>query len=96
MADGYCVDPAALAEALDEMDDFQRIAASLLEEIESTVRSVHITWTGEAAQGHAEAHRLWTNGAAQMQEALGKLHNAGGQAHGNYTGVMDTNRTNWS
>lgn len=96
MPEGFSVDPAALADALAEMDDFQRTAASLLEEIESTVAALHISWAGEAAAGHAEAHRLWTHGAAQMQEALGKLHTAGGHAHGNYTGVMDTNRSNWS
>jgi WXG100 family type VII secretion target len=96
MAEGFSVDPGALADALDEMDDFQRTAASLLDEIESTVQALHVTWSGEAAAGHAEAHRLWTHGAAQMQEALGKLHTAGGHAHGNYTGVMDANRSNWS
>jgi len=96
MAEGFCVDPGALADALDEMDDFQRTAASLFEEIESTVQALQITWTGAAAEGHAEAHRCWTQGAAQMQEALGKLRTAGGHAHGNYTGVMDTNRSNWS
>ena len=64
MAEGFCVDPGALADALDEMDDFQRTAASLFEEIESTVQALQITWTGAAAEGHAEAHRCWTQGAA--------------------------------
>ena len=77
MSNPFAIDPQALAAALDDMADFQRTAASLLEEIESTVRDLHVTWEGEAATAHAEAHRLWVHGAAQMQEALKKLHTAG-------------------
>jgi WXG100 family type VII secretion target len=95
VADAFSVDPQTLARSLADMDDFGRTAASLLEEIDSVVRALHITWEGEAAAAHAEAHRLWTHGAARMQEALMRLHSSGDQAHGNYTGAMDTNRTMW-
>ena len=96
MANPFAVDPQALSGALEDMADFGRTAASLLEEIESTVRDLHITWEGEAAAAHAEAHRLWTHGAAQMQDALKSLRAAGGHAHGNYTVVMRNNQGMWS
>jgi hypothetical protein len=92
----FAVNPESLAAALDDMADFQRTAASLLEEIESTVRDLHISWEGEAAAAHAEAHRLWTHGAAQMQDALNTLHTAGGHAHGNYTRAMRDNQAMWT
>lgn len=96
MGNPFALDPEALAAALHDMADFQRVAASLLDEIESTVRDVHITWDGEAAAAHAEAHRLWTHGAAQMQDALRSLHAAGGHAQGNYTQAMHDNQGMWT
>lgn len=96
MGNPFAVDPQALARALDDMADFERTAASLLEEIEWTVRDLHITWKGQAAAAHAEAHRLWTHGAEQMQKALQKLHTAGGHAHGNYTQAMRDNQGMWA
>lgn len=96
MADAFSVDPEALSEALAEMADFQRTAQSLLAEIETTVANLHGTWSGEAATAHAEAHRSWTHGATLMQEALNRLHAMGDSAHGNYTGVMQTNQNMWS
>lgn len=96
MAEAFSVDPEALSEALAEMADFQRTAQSLLAEIETTVANLHDTWSGEAANAHAEAHRSWTHGAALMQEALNRLHAVGDSAHGNYTGAMQTNQNMWS
>ncbi|WP_179467526.1 WXG100 family type VII secretion target [Mycolicibacterium vinylchloridicum] len=96
MADAFSVNLEGLAEAVAEIAEFQRTAESLLAEIESTVSNLHITWSGEAASAHAEAHRSWTHGAGLMQEALNKLHTVGDTAHGNYTGVMSTNQNMWS
>lgn len=96
MAEAFSVHPEALAEAVAEMTDFQSAAESLHAEIESTVAGLHITWSGEAASAHAEAHRSWKHGAALMAEALSRLHAAGDAAHGNYSGVMTTNQSMWS
>lgn len=96
MGNPFAVDPHDLAAALDDMSDFQRTAVSLLAEIESTVRDLHITWEGEAAAAHTEAHRLWTHGAAQMREALKRLHAAGGHAHSNYSQAMRGNQDMWT
>lgn len=96
MADGFSVDPAAIADALERMTDFQRAAEGLLAEIDATVKNLHITWTGEGAAAQSEAHEKWSRGAAMMREALGGLHSAGTDAHGNYTGVMAANQKMWS
>jgi WXG100 family type VII secretion target len=96
VADGYSVDPEAIADAIDRMTDFQRTAEALLTEIDTTVKNLHMTWSGEAAAGHAEAHERWSRGAAMMREALDQLHTAGTGAHGNYSGAMTANQKMWS
>ena len=96
MAEPFRVDPEALADAVEQMAAFQRESESLLSEIESLVTNLHLTWTGQAAAAHAEAHRHWSRGEAMMREALAKLQTAGNTAHGNYTGVVAKNVDMWS
>jgi WXG100 family type VII secretion target len=96
VADVFAVDPEAIADALDRMTEFQRVAEGLLTEIDTTVKNLHVTWSGEAAAGHAEAHERWSRGAAMMREALGQLHTAGTDARGNYTGAISANQKMWS
>lgn len=96
MTDPFSVDPEALADTLAQLSGFQRAAQDLLLEIESTVKNLHISWAGLAADAHHEAHGRWKHGAAQMQEALDRLRRAGTGAHGNFTGVIATNQKMWS
>ena len=96
MADAFSVDPDALADALQLMDEFVRHTESVVAEIDSLVTHLHGTWSGQAATAHAEAHRHWSQGEAMMREALTQLKTAGTTAHHNYTGAMSTNMTMWS
>ncbi|CAN5381696.1 pore-forming CpnT exporter EsxE [soil metagenome] len=96
MADAFAVDPEGLADAVERMSTFQTALDGLLSEIDSVVRGLHEGWNGEAASAHTIAHQYWTQGAADMREALGRLHTAGGGAHGNYTGAISTNTNMWS
>jgi WXG100 family type VII secretion target len=96
VADQFAVEPEAIADALDRMTDFQSAAEGLLAEIDTTVKNLHVTWSGEGAAGHAEAHERWSRGAAMMRAALDQLHKAGTGAHGNYTGVVAANQKMWS
>lgn len=65
----------------------------MLEEIDRTVKDLHISWQGEAAAAHVQAHEKWTHGAEQM-DAVNALHRA--RAHTNYTQAAAANRTMWS
>lgn len=96
MADAFSVDPDALAEAVQRMDEFVRHTESVVAEIDSLVANLHATWSGEAAAAHAEAHRHWSQGEAMMREALVQLKTAGTTAHDNYTRAMATNTGMWS
>ena len=55
-----------------------------------------MTWTGQAAAAHAEAHDHWARGEATMREALARLRAAGATAHRNYTDAMSANVGMWS
>jgi WXG100 family type VII secretion target len=94
--DAFSVDPEALADALQLMNEFARHTESVVAEIDSLVTNLHETWSGQAATAHAEAHRHWSNGEAMMREALTQLKAAGSAAHHNYTHAMQTNQTMWS
>jgi uncharacterized protein YukE len=78
------------------MADFGRRTEDMLGEIDSLVSDLHVTWTGEGAAAHAEAHRHWAHGEAMMREALTRLRAAGATAHRNYTGAMSANLRMWS
>jgi WXG100 family type VII secretion target len=96
VAEQFAVDPEAIADALDRMTDFQRTAEALLSEIDTSVKNLHLTWSGDGAAAHSEAHDSWTTGAAMMREALGQLRTAGSGAHGNYTDAIAANQKMWS
>ena len=96
MAEAFRVDPDALADAVHRMAEFGRHAERMLGEIDSLVRDLHMTWTGQAAATHAEAHDHWARGEATMREALTRLRAAGATAHRNYTDAMSANAGMWS
>ncbi len=96
MAEAFRVDPEQLAEAVQQMADFQQYSESLLAEIESLVTNLHLTWSGKAATAHAEAHRHWIRGEEMMREALTHLQSVGTTAHANYTGAIAKNLDLWS
>ncbi|ARG72738.1 WXG100 family type VII secretion target [Mycobacterium kansasii] len=96
MAEPFRVDPAALSEAVERMAEFGRHTESMLAEIDSLVTRLHVTWTGQGAAAHAEAHRHWALGEAMMRQALAQLRTAGQGAHANYSGAMSTNSRMWS
>ncbi len=96
VADGFSVNPEALADAVQRMDEYVQHTESMMAEIDSLVTHLHQTWSGQAAEAHAEAHRHWSHGEATMREALNQLKTAGGNAHHNYTQAMATNSAMWS
>jgi len=96
VTDAFSVDPEALADAIERMDDYVRHTESITAEIDSLVTHLHQSWSGQAAAAHAEAHRYWSEGEARMRQALSQLKIAGGTAHHNYTQAMATNSAMWS
>ena len=96
MTDAFSVNPEALADTLQRMAEFEQHLENMVGEIDSLVSNLHVTWSGQAAAAHAEAHKHWSRGEAMMRAALAQLKQAGATAHTNYTGAMKTNLTMWS
>jgi ESAT-6 family protein len=96
VGDAFSVNPEALADALQLMDEFLQHTEIVVGEIDSLVTNLHERWSGQAAAAHAEAHRHWSQGEKMMREALTQLKIAGSTAHHNYTHAMQTNQTMWS
>jgi WXG100 family type VII secretion target len=96
VADAFSVDPDALTNAVQHMAEFVRHTESLVSEIDSLVTNLHVTWSGQAAAAHAEAHRHWSHGEATMRRAIEQMKAAGSAAHHNYTGAMAMNQSMWS
>ena len=96
MSEAFSVDTDALADTVERMAQFSRSAQALLAEIDATVRSLHLSWTGEAAAAHSYAHAQWTHGASLMGDALVRLGRAGVAAQHNYRRASATNASNWA
>ena len=59
--------------------------AGIAEEIDRTVKDLHISWHGEAARQLPSAREVDAHGTEQMDHAVNALHRTGTGAHTNYT-----------
>lgn len=89
------VDRAQLAEVMEEMAKVTKSVDELLESTDRSVSRLHLTWTGEAASAHAQAHEKWVKAARQMHEALDDLRVIGLTAHANYNSAVEANLKMW-
>ncbi|WP_225730490.1 MULTISPECIES: WXG100 family type VII secretion target [unclassified Nocardia] len=62
-----------------------------LQGIDTRVAALHQQWTGAAAAKHAQAHRDWSAGAAEVREGVETMRAAAQTAHRSYTEVVQTN-----
>ena len=90
------VDLAQLDELVVHMRRVQDELARLRADLDAQVGALHTTWTGGAADAQALAHRRWSKGAAEVQEALAALHAIAATAHENYASAAAANRRMWS
>ncbi|MGY2007429.1 WXG100 family type VII secretion target [Nocardia gipuzkoensis] len=59
--------------------------------VEQRVTALHRTWTGAAAAAHAEAHRDWAEGAADVRDGIAAMRAAAAAAHAAYREAINTN-----
>lgn len=65
-------------------------------EIDAAVRDVHAEWHGAAAAVHADAHRRWSVGEAELREALAVLQQIAATAAANYAAAVSAGACVWS
>ena len=92
----YAVDLDELESKIREMVAFERTITRTLTELDASVEHLHLTWTGEAAAAHREAHRTWVDGMRRMSAGLTEIRTAAERAHANYSSAGSTNARMWA
>ena len=92
----FSVDLEELSGVAEEMRAFQKSFEGRLADLDQLVSELHLSWSGEAATAHRQAHELWVTGAQEMHEGLGDMHKAATSAHDNYHSAATSNAQMWS
>jgi WXG100 family type VII secretion target len=92
----YAVDLGELQRKIEEMAAFERRIEQALEHLDGVVERLHITWTGQAAVAHRDAHAEWIAGMHRMRAGLVEMREAATRAHGNYTSAVEANSRMWA
>lgn len=96
MPRSYAVDLGELQQKIDEMAAFEKRIERALTELDRVVEQLHVTWTGQAAVAHREAHATWAAGMAEMRTGLTEIKDAATRAHGNYSSAVQANARMWA
>jgi WXG100 family type VII secretion target len=91
----FTVDPAALLELIEQMEQFDKRVAETCDDVEQSVAALHVAWEGAAAEQQSQAHALWEKGTAEMTEALRQLRSDVATAHRNYDRAFAASRAMW-
>ena len=92
---GYSVDTDALQDRITEMTSFEKTLERQLADLDRAISQLHITWIGEAAAAHREAHAAWRQGADDMKKAIAAMRDAARIAHANYQAAVSANTRMW-
>ena len=91
----FAVDLEALSSTVSSLASTDARLAALLSDLAARVAALHLTWTGLAASAHADAHRDWEAGFADMRSALAAMRSAARVAHLNYDEAARLNTSLW-
>jgi WXG100 family type VII secretion target len=91
----FKVDPAMLSAAADRMSQFEQHMEQVLAQLAAVEHQLGTTWDGTGGQAQAAAQQRWTDGAAEMRQALADLGKVAEGAHENYHGAAQLNLRNW-
>src|SRR3954447_22795406 len=92
----YAVDLGELQHKIDEMAAFEATIERALDHLDRVVEGLHLSWTGQAAVAHREAHEKWAAGMKEMRTGLVEIRDAAQRAHGNYTSAVEANSRMWA
>jgi len=92
----YSVDLGDLQQKVEEMAAFEQKIERALDHLDRVVEGLHVTWTGQAAVAHREAHDKWVAGMKEMRAGLVDIREAAHRAHGNYTSAVEANSRMWA
>jgi uncharacterized protein YukE len=73
------------------VDGLERTATRLL----ASVSTLHLTWSGRAAEAHRTAHDQWARGERELREALAAMAGAADRAQEHYRAAALANEEMW-
>lgn len=91
----FAVDLDLLADTIADLTCCERTFDELLDRLRARVRTLHVTWTGQAALAHDAAQTEWESGFAAMRDGLCRMRAAGEVAHCAYTDAVEVNVAIW-
>jgi uncharacterized protein YukE len=77
------------------MAQFEQILVKTLDRVAAHERSLQGDWAGNLADSQQDAQLRWSEGAAEMREALAELRRITDGAQKNYRGAARINTQNW-
>lgn len=92
---GFVADVDGLLRTVQQMTRCAGELRDLLDEVDRSVGDLHVTWSGEAAGAHHEAHRVWAAGFREMQDGLDTMRRIADAARDNYESAATTNARMW-
>lgn len=90
------VDFGRLQGAVDDMAEFGREVAEVLDEIEQAMAALRANWEGQASETQRQAQQQWEGGAETMKTSLEQLRRVAEGAHKNYTDAVAKNKEMWA
>ena len=91
----HSVDLDRLDDVVEQISRFDQHLQTALDDAQSRVDTLHISWSGEAATAHRQAHDEWVRGVADMRAALEEMRRNARIAHGNYSSAVTSNVRMW-
>ncbi|MET9489947.1 WXG100 family type VII secretion target [Nocardia sp. NPDC006630] len=91
----YRVDLVGLQQLIDATAKLETAIEQQVTAIEERVDALHVSWSGDAANGHRQAHDQRITGVAEMRTALRELRAKLGIARDAYAKVSETNHGMW-
>lgn len=92
----YTADLDLVSERIAQMAAFEKTLEERLSQVQASLDQLHYTWTGQAASAQKAAHAKWSQGAAEMREALADLRKVVEVARTNYGNAADANVAMWN
>ena len=95
VAAGFTVDLEGLDRVVADLEACEHELELLDAELARQLGRLDETWAGLAATAQQAAHRQWSQGAAEMRDALADLRGAARRAHREYVQAVSANVAMW-
>ncbi|MFW0783595.1 WXG100 family type VII secretion target [Gordonia sp. CPCC 206044] len=93
--DSYRVDLNEVEVFTDALGDFVKFVEDRVGALDARIDDLHVSWTGEAASAHRDAHDRWRSGAVEIRQAMADIRQAAQRSHTAFVGVQELHRKMW-